>query len=192
MENHRYKRPLQNREVILYRPVERIALASTPSARTIASLNATNKVVGVYRSIKTDDNLIVTNAYPELKNKTDLSEGSGANAEVVIGVEPDIVFYSAAADAEILQNHIGIPVVALMATYGIDFNDTAGAYDVWKLAGQILGEEERAQQLIDYSQGRVDELLAISSTINNDDKSVHTSLQVGTVLLPVVRRPIMD
>ena len=35
-----------------------------------------------------------------------------------------------------------------------------------------MGEEERAQQLIDYSQGRVDELLAISSTINNDDKSV--------------------
>lgn len=162
----------KSRAVTLYRPVERIALASTPSARTIASLNAADKVVGVYRNIKTDDNQIVTKAYPELRNKTDLSEGSGANAEAVIGIEPDVVFYSASADAAILQDHIGIPVVALMATYGIDFSDPAGAYNVWKLAGQVVGEEERAQQLINYSQSKVNALLAISSTIGPDDQLV--------------------
>ncbi len=161
-----------SREVTLYRPVERIALASTPSARIISSLGAADKVVGVYNSIKTDDNLIVTKAYPELKSATDISDGYGANVEAVIGLEPDVVFYSASSTAATLQDQTGVPVVALSATYGIDFNDDVGAYNVWRLAGEIVGEEERAEQLIEYSQAKMNTVSSISSTIPSDNISV--------------------
>ena len=64
-----------SREVTLYRPVERIALASTPSVRIIASLGAADRVVGVYQNIIDDDGLLVTRAYPELRDLPSIGSG---------------------------------------------------------------------------------------------------------------------
>jgi ABC-type Fe3+-hydroxamate transport system substrate-binding protein len=159
-----------SRSVTLYRPVERIALASTPSVRIVASLGAADKAVGVYQAIKDDDGLLVTRAYPELRDLPSLSAGSGANPEAVIAVEPDVVFYSAASGAADLQASTGIPVVALSATFGLDFNDEAGAYEVWQLAGKILGEEERAEELVAYSEDKLGAISSVTSSLSTGDK----------------------
>ncbi|WP_445474988.1 ABC transporter substrate-binding protein [Methanococcoides methylutens] len=154
-----------NREVKLYRPIERIALASTPSVRIVASLNAADKIVGVYQNIIDDNGLIVTKAYPEIRNQPSIGSGSSPNAEAIVAVEPDVVFYSASSNAESLQGQTGIPVVALSATFGIGFDETNGANDVWQLAGNILGKEERAQHLIEYSQNKIRAISDVSSTM---------------------------
>lgn len=159
-----------NRNVTLYRPVERVALCSTPSVRIVASLGAADKVVGVYQSIIDDDGLIVTRAYPDLRTLPSLSSGTGANPEAVIAVEPDVVFYSAASEAADLQDSTGVPVVALGATFGLNFTDYAGTYEVWRLAGLILNEEERAEDLIDYASGKLNTLTSVTSSIPLEDK----------------------
>jgi len=171
----------ENREVKLYRPVERIALASTPSARIIPSLGTADKVVGVFNSIKTDNNLIVTKAYPQLRDATDISEGWGANSEAVVGIEPDVVFYSASSKAATLQDQTGVPVVALSATYGIDFNDDVGAYNVWRLAGKIVGEEERAEHLIEYSQSKITRYRIFHQLYHRKTDRLHISHPEETV-----------
>lgn len=159
-----------SREVTLYRPVERIALASTPSVRIIASLGAADRVVGVYQNIIDDDALLVTRAYPELRDLPSIGSGSTPNAEAIVDIEPDIVFYSAASTAADLQDSTGIPVVALSATFGLDFDEEAGAYDVWRLAGKIIGEEDRAEELVSYAEDHVDSISSMSSSIATEDK----------------------
>ncbi|WP_135603712.1 ABC transporter substrate-binding protein [Methanococcoides sp. NM1] len=154
-----------DREVKLYRPVERVALASTPSVRIVASLNAADKIVGVYQNIIDDNGLIVTKAYPEIRNQPAIGGGSSPNAEAILAVEPDVVFYSASSNAAVLEGNTGIPVVALSATFGLEFGETNGAYNVWQLAGQILGKEERAQHLSEYSQDKIETISDISSTL---------------------------
>lgn len=158
-----------NREVTLYRPVERVALASTPSVRIVASLNAADRIVGVYQNIIDDDDLIVTRAYPEIRDLPTIGEGSSPNAEAIINVEPDVVFYSAASEAAELQTQTGVPVVALSATFGLDFDEATGAYNVWKLAGNILGKETRAQYLIDYSQDKINAVSDVSPTMSSNE-----------------------
>jgi ABC-type Fe3+-hydroxamate transport system substrate-binding protein len=159
----------ESREIRLYRPVERVALASTPSVRIVASLNAADRIVGVYQNIKDDDGLIVTRAYPDIRNLTAIGGGSSPNAEAIIGVEPDIVFYSASSKASDLQAQTGVPVVALSATFGLDFDEATGAYNVWQLAGQILGKEDRAQHLIDYSQNKMNAISDVSPAISSNE-----------------------
>jgi ABC-type Fe3+-hydroxamate transport system substrate-binding protein len=159
-----------SREVTLYRPVERIGLCSTPSVRIVASLGAADKVVGVYQNIKDDDGLIVTHAYDELRDLPALGSGSTPNAEAVIAVEPDVVFYSAASKAALLQDDTGVPVVALNATFGYDFEDPTATYDVWRLAGEILGEEERAEELIDYAGDKIDTVESVTSSMSSGER----------------------
>jgi ABC-type Fe3+-hydroxamate transport system substrate-binding protein len=159
-----------SREVTLYRPVERIALASTPSVRIIASLGAADRVVGVYQNIIDDDALLVTRAYPELRDLPSIGSGSTPNAEAIVDIEPDIVFYSAASTAADLQDSTGIPVVALSATFGLDFDEEAGAYDVWRLAGKIIDEEDRAEELVSYAEDHVDSISSMSTSIATEDK----------------------
>ncbi len=159
-----------SREVTLYRPVERIALASTPSVRIIASLGAADRVVGVYQNIIDDDGLLVTRAYPELRDLPSIGSGSTPNAEAIVDIEPDVVFYSAASTAADLQDSTGIPVVALSATFGLDFDEDAGAYDVWRLAGKIIGEEDRAEELVSYAEDQIYSISSVSSSIAAEDK----------------------
>jgi len=158
-----------DRTVTLYRPVERVALASTPSVRIVASLDGADKIVGVYQNIIDDEGLIVTKAYPQIRTHPAIGSGSSPNAEAIIGVQPDVVFYSASSNAANLQAQTGIPVVALSATFGIEFNDEVGAYNVWQLTGQILGKEERGQHLKDYSQNKIEAISSISETIPAED-----------------------
>jgi ABC-type Fe3+-hydroxamate transport system substrate-binding protein len=159
-----------SRDVTLYSPVERIALASTPSVRIIASLGAADRVVGVYQNIIDDDGLLVTRAYPELRDLPSIGSGTIPNSEAIIETEPDVVFYSAASKAAEVQDSTGIPVIALSATFGLHFDEDAGAYDVWRLAGKIIGEEDRAEELVSYAGDQVNSISSLSSSIATEDR----------------------
>ena len=76
-----------------------------------------------------------------------------------------LYFYSAASTAADLQDSTGITcccfkryVLVLIST------KTAGAYDVWRLAGKIIGEEGPGlKKLVSYAEDQIYSISSVSS-----------------------------
>jgi iron complex transport system substrate-binding protein len=96
--------------------------------------------------------------------------------EAVLKVRPEVIFatYMKPATADALQSKIGIPVVIL--TYGTfpAFNEKL--YASLKVAGRILGKEDRAGAVIDFIEGAKADLLERTQGI---DPAKQPSVYVG-------------
>jgi iron complex transport system substrate-binding protein len=81
------------------------------------------------------------------------------DAELIAAQNPDVVFYvdGTVQDLDGLQSKIGKPVVGI--TYGGLSTDSERQtfYDGLSLMGKILNKEDRAQKVIDYVQGIIDD-----------------------------------
>ncbi|MBS6194958.1 MAG: iron ABC transporter substrate-binding protein [Clostridiales bacterium] len=70
-------------------------------------------------------------------------------AEEIISVSPDVIMISmyGEKDAEKLQSTTGIPVVVVP---GSDSMMDEGAYETFRIMGEVYGKEERAEELTDF------------------------------------------
>ena len=149
------------REVVIPAEINRI-LAVGCSLREILSFDVANKIVGIeYREkAKTDEKgapqgseLSYMLAFPELYDLPIVNVGVGGsdfNYEVIIGLNPDIIFLGASdpQKVETLQSKTGIPVLAV-------YTDATGTpkqdelyFKTLRFMGKVLGNEERAEELI--------------------------------------------
>jgi iron complex transport system substrate-binding protein len=113
-------------------------------------------------------------ANQNLLNLTIVGEGGPGvtpDAEKLISLGPDVIFTMYNLDistVDDLQKKTGKPVVAL--SYGKEeiFDETA--YNSLRLIGQVTGREERAQELINYSEGLKADLGARTKNVPDKDK----------------------
>lgn len=114
-------------------------------------------------------------AYGEKFNKLPSCGVGGPNAqtaeaEKILSCNPDIVIseYEDVEKEEALQEQLGVPVITLKA--GVDgvFDDAfKGSME---LLGKIFGNEERAEQLIEYIDGQRRQITERTSGIDEKDK----------------------
>lgn len=155
-----------NRTVAIPEKVDRVVVLQHQTLDILVELGATDKIVGVlgkWRSLIPG----LEKYAPQLVDLPTPGDLSTANVEEVLRLRPDVVFvtnYAPPAMIEQLSN-AGLPVVAISLSKGEGieapklnptFADDDIAYSEGlkagvQLIGDIVGERERANRLVDYA-----------------------------------------
>ncbi|QSZ28184.1 iron ABC transporter substrate-binding protein [Aceticella autotrophica] len=172
---------LAGRQVELTIPVNRV-VGLTSALRFITCIDGAKKVVGIEDiNLKATDGLTYNTAYRDELSKLPVVGVGGskaaANPEKLVEVKPDVIFtgFSDKSQADNLQTKTGIPVVVL--SYGTSIFDE-DFYKSLKLVGKIMGDETRAQKVVDYIKNCQKDLNDRTKGIPNDKKP---TVYVGAV-----------
>ncbi|MBN1656544.1 MAG: iron ABC transporter substrate-binding protein [Deltaproteobacteria bacterium] len=150
---------MAGRELSVSIPLRRIACLGPGSLRLMVYLQAGDRIVGVEEiEKKRPAGRPYILAHPEIARLPRIGPGgpSGTNQkpdlEALLRLKPQAIFvtYLEASQAEALQQTLGIPVVVLRYGRSATFDDAV--FESLLLAGKLIGEQERAKELLDYIQ----------------------------------------
>ncbi|RLG34776.1 hypothetical protein DRN97_01585 [Methanosarcinales archaeon] len=156
-----------DRTVTVPRPIERVVPLGPPALRDTVILGAADKVVGIdIHSVR--GRHFCVQAHPELMDLPTVGSHREPNVEAIVNLKPDVVFvFHAAADP--IQEQTGIPVVSLSGVRS-DIREFSKTYVSLRLAGKVLGKEDRAEWLISYVEGKLDRIRKITDEIPEEEK----------------------
>jgi len=159
------------REVTIPKNVERVVCSGGGCLRYLVYLQAQDDVVGV-DSLEKEKSEVEGRPYvlanPQLKDYPLIGEFRGNDdPEKIISISPQVILKtgtsgqstaSNGADADALQNKTGIPVV--MFPYGSLKNEEQKAeiYSSLRIMGQVVGKQERAEEVINYINATMQDL----------------------------------
>ena len=156
-----------DRTVTVSKPIKRVVPLGPPALRDIVILGAADKVVGV-DSYSARGMLFCVQAHPELIDLPTVGTHREPDVEAILALKPDVVFaFYAAADP--IQEQTGIPVVSLSGVRA-DIREFSKTYESLRLAGWILGKEDRAEWLISYVEDKLDRIREITEEIPEEEK----------------------
>ena len=145
---------MRGRVVSVPTQIDSIVALGANSLRLLTYFDSVDKVVAVedtgHAREKSVHNFFYLATYriahPELRELPSI--GSKENHEAIIAADPDIVFSSTVDVAALdqLQNTLGIPVFAIDAD--VEIGDTDRFLEQFRLVGDLLGEQQRAAELI--------------------------------------------
>ena len=160
---------MADRTVTVPRPVERVVTPWLPAVRDVVILGAVDKLVGIDSyTAKRGEVLFCVQAHPELMDLPVVGSYKEPDVEVILELKPDVVFvyFSYPEVADYIQQ-TGIPAVCLSSVRPNDFSKT---YESLRLAGWILGKEDRAEWLISYVEDKLDRIRKITNEIPEEEK----------------------
>ena len=168
------------REVTVPGNIERIVAIGPGALRLCVYSGLVEKVVGVEQfEINEAIGRPYKIAYPALAELPVIGQGGPNNApdpEKILNVTPDIIFSTYATDsaaADELQSKTGIPVVVISySELGFGMTDIFGelVQDSLLLIGDVTGQVERAQEVIDFIRQAQQDLDARTKDIPDADK----------------------
>jgi iron complex transport system substrate-binding protein len=111
-------------------------------------------------------------AYPELQEKPPVRAGKTLNLEKIVELKPDVIFVGpwSADEADKIQQKTGIPVVVVYVGSVGTKEQLERYYKSLRLMGKILGEEERAEELIKIMNSYIADLNQRTKDIPDDKK----------------------
>ena len=155
------------REVTVNRDIDSIALCYRVAIRFLLSLDQGDKITGIGKS-----EAFLEELQPSLADCTDVGKGV-VDIEAMAELAPDL-FVHKASDVEGLEavEKIGIPAI------GIEIETPDDMVTCLDLLGKVCGQQEKAQQLIDYYNRQIDEAEKLISGIKDGDRK--TAIVMGT------------
>lgn len=162
-----------NRTVTVPIPIERIVAAGLPDGVIIpVQLGASDKIVGMSNEAHKYTDTYPSyyplyDAAPELKDSPNVGSYNDPNLEMIVSLKPDIIFTRGYIPdlPDKMQESTGIPVVCIRTS---ELNtDISVAY---RLAGKILGKEDRAEEIISYANEKIREVTEITSEIPDSER----------------------
>lgn len=133
---------------------------------------STEGLVGIHpSSMAAAKNSYLTTVFPDIVDlNTSFVENGEINIEQLMELEPDVVFYSAVNIAEReMYDNAGIKAIGFSTTMS-DYN-TIETYANWvELLGQILGEAEKAQEIIEYGRSVEGDILEKTASLAEEVK----------------------
>ncbi len=166
-----------DREVLIPGKVEKIVGIRAGALRFLTYLDATEMIAGIEEAEKRGKRPYIS-AYPELLDLPVIGPSMGGDAELILKSGAEVIFmaYTTKGDAETLQKQTGIPVIAIECPeFGIE-RDTF--YASLQLIGKVLNREGRADSLISYIKGSIEDLQARTTNITEEEK---VSVYIGGV-----------
>lgn len=165
-----------SRTVEVNETVKRVVCVGPGALRFMVYLNATDMVVGVEEVEKTWDPAgrpyIMAN--PELAELPTIGKGGPGNPnpypEEILKVNPDVIF-AAAIDEQLansLQQQTGAPVLVL--DYGPVKVPSDKFFESLRLAGKVIGKEQRAEEVISFINGLLADLSMRTANISDESK----------------------
>ncbi|WP_440945609.1 iron ABC transporter substrate-binding protein [Methanosarcina sp. T3] len=173
------------REVTIPANVESVVCSGSGCLRYLVYLQAQDLIVGV-DSIETRESEIEGRPYalanPQLKNYPLIGEFRGNDdPEKIIAIGPQVILKTdtsdpatAAATADELQEKTGIPVVSFPSGSMRSEEDKADMYSSLRLMGEVVGKEERAEEVITYFEETMEDLESRTADIpETEQKTVY-------------------
>lgn len=161
----------EEREVEIPEKVESIVCLNVGSLRYTCYMQAQDLVVGVEdyekeQSISRGYNYVNYELFQDLPV---VGSNEEHYPEEIISVDPDVIVMSAYddSDADGLQEKTGIPVVVVP---GSDSMMDEGAYETFRIMGELYGKEDRAQELIDYMDSIQEDLDTRTADVADEEK----------------------
>ncbi len=170
--NSSYKtiRDMAGREVEISAESDRVIGLGAGSLRMLSYFQEIERVVGV-EDIETDEDYFDTPyriANQELKDKTVIGPMHGGDAELISAVDPDIIlFFGEVSEADRLAASLEVPVVLL--DYGDLYNYRDDFYRSIELTGEVLNNNERAEELINFFEGIMADLKERSELVELEE-----------------------
>ena len=164
---------MADREVKVPEDPQRIVALGAGMMRKVAYFKATDKIVGVEDSEKDpeDFNSPYQLANPELLDKPMIGPQHGGDAELIAGVEPDLILFSGdAGEAQKLNHRLNIPVVQF--EFGDIFNQRQILYEALELMGEVLNKSERSRELRKFIATTISDLNSRTENIPADERPV--------------------
>ncbi|MGD6851760.1 MAG: ABC transporter substrate-binding protein [Candidatus Bathyarchaeia archaeon] len=176
---------MQNRTMVLNAPVERIILLESSKTEELIALdgNIADKIVGWDKDFENnagDGYAIFVEKYPQLADIDDVGalDDNTFSVEKAIALKPDVVIMhswmyvwceDAVKDALSKLTSAGIPVVF------VDFymEPIANSPKSMLLLGQILGQEDRAQDIVDFYNSHVESVYSRLANISDVKPTVY-------------------
>ena len=160
-----------DRIVTVPRPIERVATLFPSITRVILSLDGCGRIVGASSTTTSGtyaERMIMLQAYPELLDLPNTGSHRDPNAEQIVSLKPDVIFgYGSRLEwCDPIQEKTGIPVVGIYQNP----NRADGCFESYRLAGRVMGQEERAEELISAMEEQFAELTDVTSQIPEDEK----------------------
>ncbi|MFZ5968337.1 MAG: ABC transporter substrate-binding protein [Bacillota bacterium] len=155
-----------DREVVISKPVERIACGYAYTGHVVTMLGRGEDIVAVVGGLQRDK--VLTALYPHVKDLP-VPFGTGAiNIEELLASKPDIVFLktdTALNESEVAKlDKLNIPYVV------IDFYSIEEQIESISIIGQVLGAEEKAQQYISYYLKTIEDTKNIADSIPSEER----------------------
>ncbi|OUQ23927.1 iron ABC transporter substrate-binding protein [Lachnoclostridium sp. An131] len=161
----------EGREVEIPEKVESIVCLNVGALRYTCYMQAQDLVIGVEdyekeQSISRGYNYVNFELFQDLPV---VGNNGEHYPEEIISADPDVIVMSAYddSDADSLQEKTGIPVVVVP---GSDSMMDEGAYETFRVMGELYGREDRAQELIDYMDSIKEDLETRTADVAEEDK----------------------
>ena len=164
---------MEGRTVHLETNLERILVIGS-ALRLYTYIAGTEGLVGVERAqqnVNSGRPYII--AYPELANLPIVGEGHphDPDPELIVQVNPQVIIAGDIMDRkslELLENKTGIPVVMTRCGSSPVFDETT--YTAIEVIGQVIGKEDRVEELIAYLDSCEAELWQLTKDIPPEEK----------------------
>jgi iron complex transport system substrate-binding protein len=163
------------REVSISSTAKKVVAIGPGALRLYCYVGNVEKVAGVEQVEKDKPTGIPYRlAYPSLANLQIIGPGgpnNSADAEKILAVNPEVIFTTYAFDkaaADDLQSKTGIPVVAL--SYGQASTFDPNVYKSIEIIGQVIGDEKRAQEVIEFMKSCENDLNNRTKDIPDNEK----------------------
>ena len=161
-------------EVTLPRQINRIVVCDILPLPSVLAVffDSAEKIVGISgTSMNAAENSLLGQLYPEILNaETGFIDGSTVNAEELMKLQPDVVFYNASRKelGETLRK-AGFPAVA-MSVNKWEYNCIETLNNWIALLSQLFPENDKTQVVADYSHKMYDLVQERVSTIPEDQR----------------------
>ena len=160
---------MADRTVTINKPVARVVCAGIlEGPRVLVQLGATDKIMATNYYVKErifgqDRWDQLRYAAPELAELPSVGAYTDPNKELIVSLNPDVVFAYSRDIANAIQESTGVPTVCMKSVANLDFS-------VYRFAGTILGKEKEAEELISYANEKIAEITEITSEIPDSEK----------------------
>lgn len=155
--------------------VNRVVIASITPLPSVYCMvmGSSDKIVGMTPAAKNAAvNSLLIKVAPGLKDiPTEFAQGDAINVEELLKLDPDVVLYNtdSAVDKEALKN-CGVPAVGFSTT--MEGGSTIETLNKWvELLGDVMGEETKAQGIIDYGRQVEKEIIQKVAALSEDERS---------------------
>ncbi|MCK8827174.1 iron ABC transporter substrate-binding protein [Natroniella acetigena] len=170
---------MAGREVEVPKDVDEIVGLGAGCMRLITYMDAVEYLVGVEEYEHEDPRgRPYAWANPEFSELPSVGSQHTGEMELIAAQDPDVIFRaSSAAEADDYQERTGIPTIDLRVG---DLNENRDAfYKTLRLIGQVLDKEDRAEEVIDYTESTIRDLQNRTEDIPSEEKP---EVYVGGVL----------
>ena len=162
-----------DRAVTVPRPVERVVTLAPQPLRDAVIIGAADKVIGIDSlSARYAGKLFCVQAHPELLDLPTVGDYKEPNVEAILELKPDVVFAYAndPEQADTIQEKTGIPAVCLKGVWIVEPAEFGKVYESLRIAGKVLGKEDRAEWLNSYVEDKLDRIRKITNEIPEEEK----------------------